>query len=639
MEWKHGAWVIGTLAMIPAAVHGQAPEQQWVTVMEEHFNDPSLSYWTKWTGDVTDDSGAVAYTYRPANAFVGQGNAVFRGDVLDAAPYFQTGGIYYPRYFTYGRYSARVRMTNTPGVIPAFWLVSYAPACGEIDIFEATGLKQSNPRTVNVQHFWFDNPRDCSTAKTDAALAAHGLVGAEDYSLDYQIFSAEWAPGYVAYSMDGVEFYRSTFNVPDVPMLVHLNTNLAPPTTVASYITNRMTADTVLPADFHVDWVKVEQRAPRACPTRGDHAGSLRRADGSCAAVRSADYNGDGGGDLVLYDAQSGSAWIGTGQLTPDDGPVTRSLTEGADGSWATGAQLVTGDFDGDGFSDLLVYGNNGSVVLRYGRPDASLLEYAPARSVWNAGSYLSSGDFNGDGYSDVLILQPNGAVEIRYGARDRGLRFALQSQREVAAGSVTRVGDFNGDRLDDVLLYGPNGEVDVLYGQAGDGLRLALTAHDQFNPGHAFVVGDFNGDGRSDALVYGASGAVEIRYGQSSDGLRFAPASHMTWNPGHSLHSGDFNGDGFDDVLIYATSGAMEIRYGQLGDALRFAPQSAARWSPGHTLATNDFNGDGKTDVLIQSTADNVEIRFGQGEDGLRFAPGTVTRWNPGLTVHSGSR
>ncbi|WP_282296152.1 FG-GAP-like repeat-containing protein [Stenotrophomonas sp. PS02289] len=631
---------LALLGMTAPVLSAQEVNQEWVTVMEEHFNDPTLSYWTRWAGDVTDDSGAVAYTYRPENAFISQGDAVFRGDILDGTPYYQTGGLYYPRYFTYGRYSARVKMTNTPGVIPAFWLVSYAPACGEIDIFEATGLKQSNPRAINVQHFWFTNPADCSTHQTHSSLAAYGLIGTADYSLDYHIFSAEWTPNYVAYSVDGNEFYRSTLNVPNVPMLVHLNTNLAPPTSIPSYITNRMTADTVLPADFHVDWVKVEQLAPRACPARADYAGSLRRADGSCAPVRSVDYNGDGGGDLILYSPESGSAWVGTGQLTTDTAPVARSLTEApGEAPWATGARLVSGDFDGDGFSDLLSYGGDGSVSIRYGRPDAELVEFVPGRTLWNTGSRLSAGDFNGDGYTDVLIVQATGTMEIRYGGKDRGLRFSPQSQRQAAIGSKAYVGDFNGDRMDDVLLYGPSGDIDVLYGQVGDGLRLATTAHDQYNPGLSFTIADFNGDGKSDALVYGTSGAVEIRYGQTNDGLRFAPTSQTSWNLGHTLLAGDYNGDGFDDVLIYASTGAVEIRYGQASDALRFSPQSVAAWSPGHKLSTNDFNGDGKTDVLVQSAGNDIEIRFGQTSDGLRFAPGTVTRWNPGLTIHTGQR
>jgi len=585
---------------VVSAAQAQNTENEWITVMEEHFDDPSLSYWIPWVGDVTDKSGKVSYTYKPGNAFVAQGDAVFRGDVQDTFPFYQTGGIYYPRYFTYGRYSARVKMTNTPGVIPAFWLVSYGPACGEIDIFEATGLQNSS---------------------------------------NYHVFSAEWSPIHIAYSVDGVEFYRTTLNIPSVPMLVNLNTNLAPPTTTPGGINNRMTSNTVLPADFHVDWVKVEQLAPRTCPARGDHAGSLRRANGSCAAVRSVDYNGDGGGDVILYNPSSGSASVATGQLAPHAGLVTHSLTDAPSAPWATSAKLVSGDFDADGFSDLLVHGGDGSVRLHYGRPDARFTEHLPSRTAWNVGSQLMAGDFNGDGRSDVLILQDSGALEIRYGGSDRGLRFAPQSQRQVALGSRPHVGDFNGDGLDDLLLYGPNGEVDLFYGQATDGLRAEPGQHDQWRAGHTLKIADFNGDGYSDVLIYAADGATEIRYGQMNGGLRFAPSTADLWSTGHTLLTGDFNGDGRDDVVIYAANGHSEIRYGQASDGLRFSAQSVSSWSPGHHLLTNDFDGDGRTDILIQSANDDVEIRYGQATDGLLFSPASATRYNPGWRLHTGTR
>ncbi len=624
---------------VVSAAQAQNTENEWITVMEEHFDDPSLSYWIPWVGDVTDKSGKVSYTYKPGNAFVAQGDAVFRGDVQDTFPFYQTGGIYYPRYFTYGRYSARVKMTNTPGVIPAFWLVSYGPACGEIDIFEATGLQKSDPRTINVQHYWFTNPADCSTAVADATLSAYTKLGSVDYSSNYHVFSAEWSPIHIAYSVDGVEFYRTTLNIPSVPMLVNLNTNLAPPTTTPGGINNRMTSNTVLPADFHVDWVKVEQLAPRTCPARGDHAGSLRRANGSCAAVRSVDYNGDGGGDVILYNPSSGSASVATGQLAPHAGLVTHSLTDAPSAPWATSAKLVSGDFDADGFSDLLVHGGDGSVRLHYGRPDARFTEHLPSRTAWNVGSQLMAGDFNGDGRSDVLILQDSGALEIRYGGSDRGLRFAPQSQRQVALGSRPHVGDFNGDGLDDLLLYGPNGEVDLFYGQATDGLRAEPGQHDQWRAGHTLKIADFNGDGYSDVLIYAADGATEIRYGQMNGGLRFAPSTADLWSTGHTLLTGDFNGDGRDDVVIYAANGHSEIRYGQASDGLRFSAQSVSSWSPGHHLLTNDFDGDGRTDILIQSANDDVEIRYGQATDGLLFSPASATRYNPGWRLHTGTR
>lgn len=627
-----------TAIMVAPAAQAQTAQHEWITVMEEHFDELGLTNWIPWEGDILHQNGGQPYSYTPGNAFVSQGNVILRAERLTNGK-LQTGGIYYPRYFAYGRFSARVKMTNTPGIIPAFWLQSHAPRCAEIDIFEATGLKKSNPRAINSQHYWFLDPTNCgnpssTTIYGETALEWYG----DDYSAGFHVFSAEWTPEHVAYFVDGVEAFRATRNIPSLPMLVNVNTNMGTPP-VDSYVENRINAATVFPADFVVDWVKVEQFAPRACPARGDHAGSLRRANGSCAAVRSVDYNGDGGGDVILYNPSSGSASVATGQLAPHAGLVTHSLTDAPSAPWATSAKLVSGDFDADGFSDLLVHGGDGSVRLHYGRPDARFTEHLPSRTAWNVGSQLMAGDFNGDGRSDVLILQDSGALEIRYGGSDRGLRFAPQSQRQVTLGSRPHVGDFNGDGLDDLLLYGPNGEVDLFYGQANDGLRAEPGQHDQWRAGHTLKIADFNGDGYSDVLIYAADGATEIRYGQMNGGLHFAPSTADLWSTGHTLLTGDFNGDGRDDVVIYAANGHSEIRYGQASDGLRFSAQSLSSWSPGHHLLTNDFDGDGRTDILIQSANDDVEIRYGQATDGLLFSPASATRYNPGWRLHTGTR
>lgn len=613
----------------------KAAERKWVTVMEDHFADADSFNWVPWLGDVPDESGKVIYTYKAENISVGSDALVLRGDVGSKPPYYQTGGIYSPRNFKYGRYSARVKMTNTPGVIPAFWLVSYHPACGEIDIFEATGLKASDPRKVNTQHYYFPDLSKCSGS---TGIGAEWSAD-QDYSQGYHIFSAEWTSDYIAYSVDGVEKYRSTQRIPSVPMRVNLNTNLEPPTSGDPYIKNRINGNTVFPAEFLVDWVKVEQFAPRACTKRGSHSNNLRSPDGSCASVLSMDLNADGAGDVLLYNPQTGEAANATGQVSPNVGLVVHSLTNGSSQqAWASNAKMVSGDFDGDGFSDLLVYGGDGSVRVLYGGPDASLVERVNSRTVWNKGSMLFSGDFNGDGLADVLILQSDGNLEVRYGSRARELRFSPASQVVTPPGGHVSIGDFNGDGYDDLMLYSPSGEVHYFYGQSSDGFRKS-SVRDLYRSGLSFFIGDFNGDGYSDVLIYGVDGFTEIRYGQSNDGMRFAQASQTRWNTGHSIQVGDYNGDGDDDVLIYGADGSVEVRYGQPNDGLRFSPQSKTSWTTGHHLMVNDYDGDGKSDVLIQSSDGSIEIRYGQASDGLRFAPATQTRWNLGWTLYNGGQ
>lgn len=35
---------------VVSAAQAQNTENEWITVMEEHFDDPSLSYWIPWVG-------------------------------------------------------------------------------------------------------------------------------------------------------------------------------------------------------------------------------------------------------------------------------------------------------------------------------------------------------------------------------------------------------------------------------------------------------------------------------------------------------------------------------------------------------------------------------------------------------------
>ena len=79
--------------------------------------------------------------------------------------------------------------------------------------------------------------------------------------------------------------------------------------------------------------------------------------------------------------------------------------------------QVVSGDFNGDGYEDVLYYAAGGQSSIQYGRSGAGPVS-APIR-IW--GTYhLVAGDFNGDGITDLLLYAP-GSAPMRSGTgRDR---------------------------------------------------------------------------------------------------------------------------------------------------------------------------------------------------------------------------
>lgn len=180
-------------------------------------------------------------------------------------------------------------------------------------------------------------------------------------------------------------------------------------------------------------------------------------------------------------------------------------------------------------------------------------------------GRSLTVGDFDHDGFDDLVVGVPeegtdgfveSGAVHVIYGSAGgltaTGDQFFTQSGAVLGDpgpadnfGTAVAAGDFDGDGTDDlaigVLLDSPGGSVNVLYGQISAGLGFerqqswnqdsagigdSAEHNDRF--GGTLASGDFNGDGREDLAIGAPSetlgtvfnaGLLHILYG-ADDGI-----------------------------------------------------------------------------------------------------------------------
>jgi hypothetical protein len=250
------------------------------------------------------------------------------------------------------------------------------------------------------------------------------------------------------------------------------------------------------------------------------------------------DINGDARPDLLwihqVYIDGSGYhapivEWLpgsgGSVSAIPNDaGPVAASngLPSGA---WISARG--TGDFNGDGFTDLLwtVNGNSfnpsGSSAngLWLSNGDGSFRSVGiPTTDVTNVAGYIPYfGDFNGDGKTDILWDLPDA-----YG-RSNGQRYLWLSRGDgtflvytnpgnlngSVVGYTATVADFNGDGLSDILwvqsdIYGRSSGAQVLWTSNGNGNFSEVSnvgGQDGTLIGYVPYVGDFNGDGKADVL------------------------------------------------------------------------------------------------------------------------------------------
>ncbi|MEU1868281.1 FG-GAP-like repeat-containing protein [Streptomyces gardneri] len=363
--------------------------------------------------------------------------------------------------------------------------------------------------------------------------------------------------------------------------------------------------------------------------TTGAGATALLDATGNLVVRNAADT-------ANLWEAKTSAAG-GTAALT-DRGSLTVYTAQGVS-QWSSGT-VVRNDFNGDGFADMsnwYVHSDGtdamhlfeGTTDGSIAAPHSSMARTATDEWDFNAMKQVS-GDFNGDGISDVAVMRkyatetklwtflgkPNGAFQAPF-ATWTGPIASWQWER-----AVLHSGDSNGDGRDDVIAwYEYSDASDALFtfvanAQGGFGTPVkSWTSTSWTRAMGKTVTGDYNGDGRDDIAVFYdyAGGAIKVWtfLGQPNGGYAapFAGFTHDGWGDWAitHVHSGDFDADGRDDVLFWFDHpDGRDIAYvlESNADGTFVAPRAALTIPAGSLTygsmktVVGDYNGDGRGDI-----------------------------------------
>ncbi len=393
------------------------------------------------------------------------------------------------------------------------------------------------------------------------------------------------------------------------------------------------------------------------------------------------DFNGDGFDDLVVSApdedigtiSDAGRIWVFSGSPQgvgeTEIGKTFHQESSNLSGKnevgdrW--GSMLSVGDFNGDGFEDLVVgapekdkdgTANVGKLTILYGSGSGlsatksqdidQETKGVPDRGEENDkwGWALASGDFNNDGFTDLAVGAPGenygqflevGAVTLLYGSPSgitttKSMRIhqniPLIPDRNEAYdhwGAVLTSGDFNNDGFADLAISAPNessgkkeqtGSVTVMYGseQGLNAERSSRLHQGSFNVserneqgdrwGSVLTTGDFNGDAYAD-LAVGAPA-------ESLDSVQRAGAVTILF--------GNANG----------ISGNGSITINQDTDGFKIGAEPADHW--GDALAALDMNGDGKSELIVAASGESLGTQFDTGL--LTLFWGTETGISPSL-------
>nr|WP_237536011.1 FG-GAP-like repeat-containing protein [Streptomyces sp. SID3343] len=342
----------------------------------------------------------------------------------------------------------------------------------------------------------------------------------------------------------------------------------------------------------------------------GEASWNPNTAPGAYPVTAPRDFNHSGLSDVgILYDdeASRSSLWAAFGGGTSFDAPIKAWDSGAGNFNWNR-AKPISGDFDGDGTSDVAMMYNDddarSSMWLAYGNGKT----FQPPIKAWDSGAgnfdwdrtQITAGDYNGDGRSDIALL---------YGySTTHSAIFTLDGTATGLTGT-TRTWDSGTTPID-----------------AG---RVSLTS------------GDFTGDGKADlGLVHGYDGSRVVVYRLTATGTSFTGPDQVwdsgagAWNPARvKVASGDFTGDGRADIgLLYnyddSRTGLFTMTGTGTGTGFT-APQPV--WDSGVggfdwnrvKLTSGDFTGDGRTDLaMFYDEGASTSSLWIQASTGAGFAP-----------------
>jgi len=337
-------------------------------------------------------------------------------------------------------------------------------------------------------------------------------------------------------------------------------------------------------------------------------------------------------GMVSFADESNGNAVLGTAALTSETGTGFASSLLLPVTSQNTGNTVLTADFNGDGFPDLVILGNNTISVL-LGNGDGTFTA-APSPSNDLPGA-IAVGDFNGDGIPDLAVapVLDEGNSEVLLGNGDGTFSIAngsLGIGSGVATSNSIAAADFNGDgKLDIVEACASLGDqpCNLLLIQSGngDGTFIEFSSVPlSFLGSQSMAVGDFNGDGQPDvAVTNSGTNGVNV-FLNNGGGLSAVSAIPPTGTGPTSIAAADFNGDGKLDLAVanYGSNN-VTILLGN-GDGTFTAAASPATGTAPNSVAVADFNGDGVPDLAVANAgSSNVTILLGNGDGTFTAAAG----------------
>jgi len=420
-----------------------------------------------------------------------------------------------------------------------------------------------------------------------------------------------------------------------------------------------------------------------SAPYPVDKKNPEKALDWSDAELRNKGYNIEGHRDL---DSTLKGSW-GMWQQLADKKWKTDSVSYPSSGfildsnMSTTKTRYFTGDFDGDGISDLGAVDCSSSKCYWYeysSRGGKYIVKRKALVDSMKASYEVVVGDFDGDGKTDVgAVDKAHGRWYIRSSRNDKcGVGSSPSLPNYIPCGwqwggmssafNIV-VGDYNGDGIADRAIYnGPN--LFVISSLAtdstvADGFFTVRGGANNYIPwgwswgwtpdGTMIMPGDFDGDGITDRAVYeknsGKWSSLSTRIGGETTELTWrwlnGKANVKLWQYNFigSNHKktipivGDYDGDGVDDLVHVEKSTGKWIYFSSLEGKKVTIGKDWKDWKnikadSNRVVLVGDFDGDSKMDpAFVDRTTRKFYVRSSRtGKEGIDNQKIKYVSYNP---------